>query len=105
MYKLSDNLIVENIYLSVLDEQNANDKEDLVTDVIVTMENKTKYLATFYTYEYLKKKIIKEQNHNRMYWCMAQFTLVDSFDFGRIEKIIEKMIDCGDFQLMFLKLD
>lgn len=102
---MSDNLIVENIYLSVLEEQNKNDLENLVTDVVVTMKNKTKYLATFYTYEYLKSKITKEQTKGRLYWCMASFTLVQSLDFVRVKEIIDKMIDCGDFQLMFLKLD
>ncbi len=96
---------MENIYLSVLDEQNEKEKDELVTEVVVTMENKTKYLATFYTYEYLKNKIIKERYRNRLYWCMTSFTLVKSFDLVGIKKIIEKMIDCGDFQLMFLKLD
>ncbi len=102
---MPDNLIVEKIYLSVLDKQNENDKEQLVTDVVVTMKNKVKYLATFYTYEYLKTKITKEQAQDRLYWCMRPFTLVESFDDAGVKKIIEKMIDCGDFQLMFLKLD
>ena len=48
---------------------------------------------------------MEEQSQNRMYWCMASFTLVESFDCAGVKKVIDKMIDCGDFQLMFLKLD
>lgn len=102
---MSDNLIVENIYLSVLDQQYEGDLDSLVTDVVVTMENKAKYLSTFYTYEYLKNKITKEQAKGRMYWCMASCTLVESLEFIRVKEVIEKMIDCGDFQLMFIKLN
>ena len=102
---MPDNLIVENIYLSVFDEENEKDKEKLVTDVIVTMKDEAKYLATFYTYEYLKKKIKNGREKKKLYWCMEQCTLVDSLDYSGIQKVVDKMIDCGDFQLMFLKLD
>lgn len=102
---MSENLVIDNIYLSVLDGQNVIEKVQLATDVVVTMKNKSKYLATFYTYEYLKNKIIEEQSKMRLYWCMDSFTLVESLDSNSINEIVEKMIDCGDFQIMFLKLD
>lgn len=102
---MPDNLIVENIYMSDYDNENENDMEQLATDVIVTMKNKAKYVATFYTYEYLKNIIIKEKSKDQSYWCMTPFTLVESIDGERMKKIVEEMIDRGDFQLMFLKLN
>lgn len=102
---MSDNLNVAHIHLSMNHIQDKQDKEQLVTDVVVTMKNETKYLATFYTYDYLKNLITQEQSQKRLYWCMASFTLVESLESNKVKEIIDKMIDCGDFQLMFLKLD
>ncbi|MEM9544992.1 MAG: hypothetical protein AAGA77_03420 [Bacteroidota bacterium] len=102
---MPDNLIVEHIYLSVFDDENKKDEEKLMTEVIVTMKNQAKYLATFYTYEYLQKKIRNSEKKKKLYWCMEQFTLVESLELSGIEEVVDKMIDCGDFQLMFLKLD
>lgn len=75
-----------------------------VTDVIVGMKDKSTYISTFYTYDYLKELIMREQVKDRLYWCMNSFTLIAKMDQETIKRTIDKMIECGDFQVMFKKI-
>jgi len=102
---LSDLLHIKRIYLSLFDQGERENVDEGVSDVIVTMQNQTKYLAVFYTSDYLQKWLVSAKLQARLYHCMPSFVLVQKLDRESIKIVVEKMIDRGDFQLYFTKLN
>lgn len=75
------------------------------TDVIVTLNNGKKYIATFFTYEnieYLRKKNQEtgECNSGSYFWA-SNMIIIDSIDRNTISTTIEDLINKESFYSIF----
>jgi hypothetical protein len=85
---------------------NSVNYKNMSSDVVVTMDNGYKYIASFLTYENLYE--LTENNvktgayfSGRYFW-IKNMVLVDSCN--NLRPIIDHMVDQGDFQLIFEKI-
>lgn len=100
---------IKSIYLSA-DEQGSEDisqKTDL-TDVIVCMENGEKMVASFFTYQYLanwrkNQQHAVENMYGKYFWA-PNMLLVDDCSLENINRVIQHLIEEGDFSLIFKRI-
>ncbi len=78
------------------------------TDVIVTFENGTKYVATFFTYSNIESLTIKNKQTgecmNGKYFWASDMILVDECSRANIELIINDLIKEDEFELVFRRI-
>ena len=97
---------IQEVYLSS-DYQKAYLTSPLTdsTDVIVLMQNGERYVASFFTYEYVKHWKIKEKDSEEdlygQYFWAPNMIIVDDCSKENITKVIHHLIDEGDFKLVF----
>ena len=100
---------IEEIYLSI--EKQAIDDFDACnenTDVIVVMDNDAKYIASFFTYRNIEK-LKKEHRQSGEYLSGKYFrvdnmVLVECCNKENVRKVVEYLIDEGDFQKAFRRI-
>jgi hypothetical protein len=78
------------------------------TDVIVHLQNGEKYIASFFTYAFfsqwkLNQKDAKEELYGKYFWA-PNMLVVDDCKKENIIKIVQHLIDEGDFRFVFKKL-
>lgn len=78
------------------------------TDVIVIMENQTKYIASFFAYKSISIIVdeLKESGENlkgKFFWA-KNMILIDECSKPHIETVIKRMICEGDFLQAFIKV-
>lgn len=78
------------------------------TDVIVEFEGGDIYVGAFFTYKNLETKRMEYQNTNEFlggkYFWVERMVFVDEITKDRIEEVVVHLIDEGDFQNVFRKL-
>ncbi|MNO25180.1 hypothetical protein D3C76_150130 [compost metagenome] len=79
------------------------------TDAIVTFEDGSRWVASFFTYKNIQTLVEKNQHtgeclHGKYFWG-SDMILVDECSRNGIEEVIEHLIINGDFELMFDKCD
>lgn len=82
---------------------------DVNTDVIVTFEDGSRWVASFYTYQNIQTLAEKNRQtgeclHGKYYWG-SDMLLVDECSRSRIDEVIEDLILQGDFEVIFAKCD
>ena len=84
-------------------EQSKAEKEN--ADVIVTMENGDKYIASFFAYDSIlpirDTHIETGDFLNGKYFWMKNMLLIDSCLHDNVKNVIEHLIDEGDFKDAF----
>ncbi|MFX3633582.1 MAG: hypothetical protein ACE3L7_24845 [Candidatus Pristimantibacillus sp.] len=79
------------------------------TDVIVTFEDGSRWVASFFTYKNIQTLAEKNQQtgeclHGKYFWG-SDMVLVDECSRSRMEEVIEHLILQGDFEVIFDKCD
>ncbi|WP_169083268.1 hypothetical protein [Paenibacillus sp. PL91] len=85
------------------------DIHDDNTDIIVTFEDGSRWVASFYTYKNIQTLAEKNRRtgeclHGKYFWG-SDMLFVDECSRIRIEEVIEHLIRKGDFELIFGKCD
>ena len=102
---------VHNIWIAnetslILDEEKYVDEN---TDVIVTTKNSEKYIATFFTYKNIEslrqKNIATGECNNGAYFWASDMIIVDKINRKSIEQTINSLIENGEFELIFKKIE
>ncbi|MDX1671512.1 MAG: hypothetical protein R3211_04170 [Balneolaceae bacterium] len=102
-------LEVTDIYLvDVHDDDDSVDLKNMNTDIIVSLKNGDKYVASFISYNCLYETIEKNKRtgeflSGRYYW-MKNMVLVQNLYEGNVRQIINHLIADGDFQIIFEKI-
>jgi len=82
-------------------------KEDVNSDVIVTFSNRTKWIATFFTYKNIQT--LREKNRlsgeclNGNYYWSSDMILIDILNKERIHEVINYLLEKNEFKLIFNK--
>ncbi len=78
---------------------------DVATDVIVTMNNGQKFVATFITYQYLQTLVSKNERTgeclNGKYFWASDMILVDKCTRFNIERIVKHLLQEDEFVDIF----
>lgn len=77
------------------------------TDVIVTFEDGSRWIASFFTYRNIQTLTEKNRNtgeclQGRYFWA-SDMVLIDECSRNRIEEVIEHLIEGQEFELIFNK--
>lgn len=79
------------------------------TDAIVTFEDGSRWIASFFTYKNIQTLVKKNQQTGEclsgQYFRGSDMILVDECSRHRIEKVIEHLIIEDEFEMMFDKCD
>lgn len=82
--------------------------EDANTDVIVTWEDGSRWVATFFSYNNVKTLIEKNKKTSEClsgaYFWASNMILADQVSRQRIEQIIEELLKTGEFEMVFTTL-
>ncbi|WP_421750280.1 hypothetical protein [Croceimicrobium sp.] len=107
MKSLIDNIWIESEERgSILDgSQKANDN----SDVIVTFRDKSRYVATFFSYQNIEHLRRKNQEtgeclKGRYFWA-SDMILIESLNRKEIETIIEHLLKEDEFPLIFREIE
>ncbi|MCB0629152.1 MAG: hypothetical protein R2824_18785 [Saprospiraceae bacterium] len=89
-------------------DREAIDYADNYTDVIVEMENGAVYVASFFTYQSISSLIDKHRMNGeylggKYYWA-EDMVLIDKCGMEDVKKVIQHLIEEGDFLEVFRKL-
>jgi len=103
------NSIVKKIFLSSEFMESENDIVNLGnTDVLVTLNNGKKYIASFFSYNYVEAiKNEHERNGeylNGKYFWDKNMVLVRDCSIKTVEQVVNEVIDEGDFLEVFRQL-
>ena len=94
--------IEKQIHLDLIDYKSEN------TDVIVKLEDGTRYIASFFTYRNVVKLETEHQQNgeylNGKYFWSNNLVLIESCSKENVLEVVEHMIDEGDFNQVFKKL-
>jgi len=102
-------LIVKSIHLTAQNGDNENfDPKKGNTDVILSLEDGTKYIASFFAYENIDELRIQHQFngdflHGSYFWN-KNMILVEECSLEFIEPVVQDMIDEGNFLEAFREL-
>ena len=105
---MSENKYVDKIILSVLKTGETVIPDETDTDVFVHLNDGKKYVATFCTYkkmELLMNDIRSVEERPKNYLWFKNLVLVKEIEEEQIFEVVEEMIDEGDFQVLFKKLN
>ncbi|WP_251565296.1 hypothetical protein [Paenibacillus pasadenensis] len=83
--------------------------QDGNTDAIVTFEDGSRWIASFYTYKNILTLAEKNQGtaeclQGKYFWS-SDMVLVDECSRNRIEEVVEHLIEQFDFESIFSKCD
>ncbi|MCR8965342.1 hypothetical protein O0550_19390 [Brevibacillus halotolerans] len=85
------------------------DPYDDNTDVIVTFPNRTRYIASFFTYKNIEsiRQNNKEygENMNGLYFWSSDMVIVDNIKTKTITSIIDQLISEDKFESLFTKIE
>ena len=75
------------------------------TDVIVSLENGEKYVASFYAYANIRKLMTKHLESgdylSGKYFWMPNMVLVDNCEKNNIVEVVKHLMNEGNFKLVF----
>ncbi|AYK08760.1 hypothetical protein [Brevibacillus laterosporus] len=99
--------VVKEIWINVEQSEDKNyDIYDNNVDVMVTLSDNSKWVATFFTYENIKTLQQKNkktgENLKGAYLWTSDMVLVDNVSRKRIEEIINHLINEDDFKYIFV---
>lgn len=81
--------------------------QDDSTDAIVTFEDSSRWVASFFTYKNIQMLAERNQKTGEClqgkYFWGSDMVLVDECSRNRIEEVIEHLIKQSDFELIFSK--
>jgi hypothetical protein len=101
-------ITVSKVFLSSDFSDNLHDNTSKSTDVIVVLSNGLKYAASFLPYAEIeqirKRHLISGEFINGLYYWGQNMVLVKDCQQETVEKVVEHMIEEGDFQEAFRKL-
>ena len=105
---------IEKIYISLELDQHETpgdeiDYEDTFTDVIVRFNDQSLFTASFFTFQNLMK--VKEQSildgnylNGKYFWANG-LVLIDSCTRQDIEEVVQHLLNEGDFEAVFIRLE
>lgn len=100
---------IKRIHLTALDSNEEEyDPKSGNTDVIVSLENDKKYIASFFTYENIR--ILQDQHKKNgvfldgTYFWDKHMVLVEECSLKSIETVVGDLIDEGNFREAFREL-
>jgi hypothetical protein len=102
-------LIVKSIHLTAQNGDNENfDPKRGNTDVILSLENGTKYIASFFAYDNIEGLRLQHQLngdflHGSYFWD-KNMILIKDCSLQTIETVVSDIIDEGNFQEAFRQL-
>ena len=94
--------------LSAFEVESNPNIENTSTDVLVEMKDGRRYVATFYSQQCLDEKLSEYRNGNpseQHYIWFQNLIVVRLMEESHIALIVNEMIEEGDFQLIFKKID
>lgn len=81
------------------------DPKDCNSDVIVTVEGKGRWVATFFTYENIKALARKNRESgeclNGSYFWASDLVLIDELTRTKVEEVVAHMIAEDEFEMAF----
>lgn len=84
------------------------DPEDDNTDVIATLEDGSRFVATFFTYKNIERLRTKNTTTGEClsgkYFWASDMILVDRLEIGRFNEVIRDMIEDGSFESAFQRI-
>ena len=87
---------------------NSINKNKGTTDVVVQLENEKKYIASFFSYNYvneIRREHMKNGEFlNGNYFWKKNMVLVEDCSVNIIESVVKDLIDEGDFEEAFKEL-
>ncbi|QQS39818.1 MAG: hypothetical protein IPM63_10555 [Acidobacteriota bacterium] len=103
-----DKLSIREIWLECEIWVNGWDTEDDNSDVIVTLEDGSRWLATFFTFS----NIVSLRDEHALsgeclsggYFWASDMILIDKLTRDRVEKVIKDQIATGDFEIAFERM-
>jgi hypothetical protein len=105
---LSDQIKVEKIILSTQEVGENLIHEEANTDVIVHTRDGYRYVATFCTYKKMEILMYSndfQQRDTYHYLWFKNLVLVKQISEDYVNNVVEEMIDEGDFQVLFQKIN
>ena len=98
-------LKIRRIFIPNQDHGDATTGDPGSTDVIVLSENGSKYVASFFTYDNVEEQR-RQNNHNGeymdgLYFWDKNMVIVEECSLPTIRKVVQYMIDEGEFQEAF----
>lgn len=79
------------------------------TDVIVTLGDGSKWVATFFTFQNIQSLIVKNQQTGECmsgaYFWASDMILIDEVSRERITEVIRHLLDTGSFETVFSRID
>lgn len=103
------NYQVNKIHLSV-EKQDFTDRDysEEYTDVIVELVNGDVYVASFFTHKNIEEIMLKNKESgdylSGKYFWVEVMVIVDECSLETVRKIVDQLIDEGDFDLAFRKI-
>ena len=100
---------IERIYLTAdFDEYKDEGKQNSNTDVIVVLTNGQKYVASFFAYNNIQAMVEKNKEtgdffEGKYFWAKGML-LIEDCTRELIAKVLEHLIEEGDFDHVFQKL-
>ncbi|MCY9698218.1 hypothetical protein [Paenibacillus alginolyticus] len=83
------------------------DAEDTNTDVIVVFPDRTKWIASFFTYKNIQtlreKNVHTGECMNGAYYWSSDMVLIDISSRERIEQVVENLIENDSFNTVFTR--
>ena len=100
---------IDYIYLSAIGSDNRDIKlVDDSTEAVVVFENGDTYTASFFTYQHIAslRRLHQQEDDflNGKYFWVERMVLIDLISYESIQKVIDDLIEQGDFQSVFRKL-
>lgn len=91
------------LYLT-LEKESANESEEY-TDVVVTLENGEKYIASFFAYGSIEKLNKKHRKTGTFlfgkYFRAEQMVLIEDCTKKNIKEVVQHLLDENDFNCVF----
>lgn len=101
-------IIIDRVILSSEFAEHDDEMLSAVTDVIVVLSNGYKYAASFIPYsevEHIREHSMQSGEFlNGLYYWGHNMVLVESCEQKTVERVVEHMIEEGDFSEAFRKL-
>lgn len=95
------------IWIEAEEWENGWDINNSDTDVIIEFENNDRWVASFFTYNYISTLVEKNKHtgeclYGKYFWS-SDMILIDETSRERIEEVIRYLINEGDFEYIFIK--
>ncbi len=101
-------LTIESIWFEFDEWSEPYDENDCNTDVIFTLDDSTKWVATFYTYQNIlslsQKNKITDENLNGLYFCATDMIIIDKVTRENIQKVLNEIIANDEIDIYCTRL-